>query len=1696
MMTITLHEYLEKINELIDENRLDEAIAHCRYILEKYPRFIAVYRLMGKAYVEKYYFDEAADLFQRVLSAEPNDLISHIALFEVYKEKNMPEQALWHLERAFEVDPYNEALRDELRQIYVERYDDLPYRLPLTPGAAARVYLNGEMYQQAVQVLQPELTKEDGRVDLEVMLAEALWQGRDDQRIDAEEVCLNILDKLPDCIAANAILSTIWLRTGRVNESQKYLARVKSLTCLDLANLNGETAVGRAFMTDGALELPDELTLPLLEVESETLPQEKPSADWVSEVTFDPDAPAAEQDMPGVVSEGESGMHSYDWMIDLDAEPTAPDTAPEAEASSPDTDWFADVGQDMADEVAGESGVLPDAVLGAMAFSLLDSDTDSLDESSSEKRGSLETDWFLEEAANAAAATGAAEDVPDWLAEETGDLARMEQTAGHGIENEAPDWLGDAAGDDLEPIQMTQTEADEWVFAEDNADELSIPETETEIMGQVMPEAENDDDWLSELASDGDQGEDIFSAESEAAQPESAEDDEAWLSALGIDEAETLASETDTAVPDEEDWLAQFDTVESEDETPVADTVEDDWLAALDGEDAEETPLELDSNWLTPPGEAEPPKFSDKVIAAGAAKGLTDLFGSDDAADTRDVADAGAEGEDLEDWLSVLADEGFETDSLAQSGEEATAVESDLLPEAEDDDDWLSVLSGEELADVPEAAKTAEPAAAEIGELTPEDLEGTDFDEIPDWLMTGPLPPAGDEPEPSTSSDLAGDLISDDAEPPLTTDELTAVSGETEEFPDWIGDLSDQPEDENVLYTKLGVDSDILPDWMVEEEASREATVPEEAEVVQETGLSGLLASLDAAESDAADIEEFPDWLQETPESAETSSDEADLLAGLADLPVEEAELEEETAVSAEGEGEEEADAEAKALAAGLAALAAAETMDRRPEPVKEDTQWLDQLAEEGDVLSELELGDTGGLDWLEEPEIEEASLPELEPETERPSVEAEVDIGQDRREADVDDTLSWLEDLAAQQESPVEELPSVAQDALADDLVEEGAAGLAGAALASDIEPESGDTDWLDELKSEAEEPTAVVPDDLVVEEGDSLLEMEAELDDAMSWLDEIAEEPEPISEEAVAGVRDPELAAALDALVQQVAREGLLAGVTAVQARTVSEEELAEALDWLEAQAEASEVTVEEAAAAESTEPIGAEADVTPAEDIADEIDLFDMPDDPDAAVAWLEAMAASDEAFDIEMAPPPIKPSEDAVFVVEDTAVVEPEIEAEEMVEMEEAGAAEELTAVAPEEEIDIFDMPDDPDAAIAWLEAMAASDEAFDIEMEPAPIKASEDAVYVVEGTAVAEPEVEPEEVKTAVPEIEEVEERGEIEADLDDLFDMPEDPDEALAWFEAMAATDEAFDIEMEPAPIKPSEDAVYIYEDTSAPAVEAEVKLPEAAEAVEEPVETVADESEEAAGWLDALAAQPDTDVEAGDVSDVPDWMVAEADVADDLLAEAEFLARDAELEVEDELLDEEPFEAPLEQDVSDAMPAWFDLDADEPTELGQTGWLRALPEVDVDSWLVAEEEATAQAIEEPEILPETDNLVAPRGDTGELRLSGDTGLLSPQDDEFAVVEPDLSISYSIDDKALTAAKVALADGRYAEAADKFQELVAAGGGMMILIAELETAVAEHPAQPAFQRALGDAYMRNGQLQKALETYRMALDSL
>jgi tetratricopeptide (TPR) repeat protein len=78
----------------------------------------------------------------------------------------------------------------------------------------------------------------------------------------------------------------------------------------------------------------------------------------------------------------------------------------------------------------------------------------------------------------------------------------------------------------------------------------------------------------------------------------------------------------------------------------------------------------------------------------------------------------------------------------------------------------------------------------------------------------------------------------------------------------------------------------------------------------------------------------------------------------------------------------------------------------------------------------------------------------------------------------------------------------------------------------------------------------------------------------------------------------------------------------------------------------------------------------------------------------------------------------------------------------------------------------------------------------------------------------------------------------------------------------------------------------------------------------------------------------------------------------------------------------------------------------------------------------------------------------------------------------------------------LAQARSHLEEGALAQAADEYGELIDVSSLQPELLQDLERAVAAHPSDAALQRVLGDAYMRVGQLQKALQAYRQALGKL
>lgn len=227
MESISLRQYCDELEGLLSAGLFSKAILLSRYILRHYPKHIRTYCLLGKAYLKMGRLDEAEDIFRRVLSADPEDIDSRLALAEIHKREESFPEALWQLERAVELEPGSSELRTELRELYGQHSGQQLARIRLSRGALGRIYARNRLYPRAIAEFKRLLEEDPERVDIELALAEALWRGG--QLSQAEEVCHQLLEKLPYSLKANLLLGRILLEHGREEEARAPLGRAQAL---------------------------------------------------------------------------------------------------------------------------------------------------------------------------------------------------------------------------------------------------------------------------------------------------------------------------------------------------------------------------------------------------------------------------------------------------------------------------------------------------------------------------------------------------------------------------------------------------------------------------------------------------------------------------------------------------------------------------------------------------------------------------------------------------------------------------------------------------------------------------------------------------------------------------------------------------------------------------------------------------------------------------------------------------------------------------------------------------------------------------------------------------------------------------------------------------------------------------------------------------------------------------------------------------------------------------------------------------------------------------------------------------------------------------------------------------------------------------------------------------------------------------
>jgi tetratricopeptide (TPR) repeat protein len=768
MTEIALRTYTQEIKDLIEHGHFDEAAAHCQHILESFPRHIETYRLLGKAFLEQGRHGDAADVFQRVLSAIPEDWLSHVAMAIVREDESNLDMAIWHMERAYEVNPSNPTVQQEVRRLRGRRDGVEPPKLRLTRSALARMYIKGGLYGQAIAEIRSALTEDPDRPDLQILLASALYESGSIQ--EAADICTAILQKLPYCLEANRVLGLAFLASNKPDEAEKLFQRIESLDpYIDLDILKKEKQI---------VELAGQtVTLSRLEYEGQekTVRTKQPS--WASSLGLK-------------LEEGQKSQSVPDWLNTASPQPSpfpaAPPSAGAAASSAGIPSWLSEaasaVGSPGASGASTASPSIPQAV---KEQPIARTSTGELPDwiqaqgvpeepPPAEKPSAPLPDWLSaaampSEAVKPEPSTDSGS-LPDWI--KTSSLASEQPK--EKIED-IPDWLSTPPPPSVEGLPSS------------SLPEGMRPETKT---GPLEVEPGNIPDWLtSSQPTSADTGsEPDWLKETPASAPESQAVPE-WMTEVKPVETPSSAPQPDESIPE---WLR-------ESPAPASKPVElvPEWMRTETASPPKNEPADVVRPSIQPPSAEELPEWMKSDLAetpspapasAGPSIGKGTLPAAQETeipewmkplpSETAAVQEPAAEapsGSSVPTWLKPPA----------QISQEHAEPETEAVPENRLPDRLNGPVAGKQEPAEPVEPAEKTPQSAPYGNKSSEpELEGT-FETgaepapdgvseitLPDWLKAVPS-------EDTAQTPAAPPPKTESAKPPA---EPAAVN----ELPDWI----------------------------------------------------------------------------------------------------------------------------------------------------------------------------------------------------------------------------------------------------------------------------------------------------------------------------------------------------------------------------------------------------------------------------------------------------------------------------------------------------------------------------------------------------------------------------------------------------------------------------------------------------------------------------------------------------------------------------------------------------------------------------------------------------------------------------------------------------------------------------------------------------------------------------------------------
>ena len=869
MAKVSLRIYNREIERLVEQGHIDEAIAHCRHILKVFPKHLETYRMLGKAFLEAKRYNEAVDVFGRVLMAAPGDFVSHVGLSIINDEQNKLDDAIWHMERAFEAQPSNAAIQGEMQRLYGRRDGMEPPKIRMTRGALAHMYVQGELYPQAIAEIRAVLAQDDKRADMQILLAYSYFKGG--QKSDASDICNQLLKRYPYCFDANRIMVELLPSTAGATEStQVYRMHVGEMD--PYTNF----VRGSVFQTS---DVPDaSVNLERLEYSGEEV---SAGQEWTSSLGL------------GSSSAPALGASSFDEQPDwlksgglTDAAPQTPpttDSASESDAQIPDflraagwgesnnpeqpTSFFDDEPANGAGDDALVPAELPDWLKGqvpvastppAQPENIMMQATDTPDWLSgldkAQSSSSFETpqedsgssgdmpDWLsgLGAATTAAAASAAAaqsesippSDVPDWLSGLDDEEKPAEPAS-------TPDWLSGAA----EVPAAQPADLPDWLQA---AEPKSEPAPTVESLGASSQEQDDAVAWLESLAAKhGAKPEELVTdpskrsetppewvsqaqtinqqpasqqptVESSGTSPQEQDDVVTWLDSLAAKHGgkpEELFTDPESHSETPPDWMPQAQTI---DQQPAAQqpTVENLGASSQEQDDAVAWLESLAAKHGAKPEElvTDPSKRSETPPEwVSQAQNIN----QQPAAQQPTVESLGASSQEQDDavaWLESLA---------AKHGAKPEELVTDPNKRSETPPDW--VQQAQSIGETQSAEKTEwSEGAQNIGEQFFAEFENgsstaPSVDETGMWLRDLDDKEKQDE-QPLERGTTIPDWLSD-AQRPTDADNQFEIPEQQEsvpgtDLPNWLSGINEDAPIESGDYVSQNLSNQDLSDWL------------------------------------------------------------------------------------------------------------------------------------------------------------------------------------------------------------------------------------------------------------------------------------------------------------------------------------------------------------------------------------------------------------------------------------------------------------------------------------------------------------------------------------------------------------------------------------------------------------------------------------------------------------------------------------------------------------------------------------------------------------------------------------------------------------------------------------------------------------------------------------------------------------------